>query len=65
MEVQIINQIIEGDCQEKGGRAETSVISCRQLKKLSFPGCSKRARRKAPEILRSEAYLAVRRSDEG
>jgi hypothetical protein len=37
----------------------------RLLKKSSFPGCSKRARCKAPEILRSEAYLAVRRNDEG
>ena len=35
------------------------------LKKLSFAGCSKRARCKAPEILRSEAYLSVRRNDEG
>jgi hypothetical protein len=33
--------------------------------KVSFPGCSKRARCKAPEILRSEAYLAVRCNDEG
>jgi hypothetical protein len=37
----------------------------RLLKKSSFPGCSKRARCKAPEILRSEAYLAVRCNDEG
>jgi hypothetical protein len=28
----------------------------------SFPGCSKRARCKAPEILRSEAYLKVHRN---
>jgi hypothetical protein len=35
------------------------------LKKSSFPGCSKRARCKAPEILRNEAYFAVRRNDEG
>jgi hypothetical protein len=35
------------------------------LKKSPFPGCSKMARCKAPEILRNEAYLAVRRNDEG
>jgi hypothetical protein len=40
-------------------------ISNRLPKKSSFPGCSKRARCKALEILRSEAYLAVRRNDEG
>jgi hypothetical protein len=34
----------------------------RLLEKSSFPGCSKRARWKAPEILRSEAYLAVLRN---
>jgi hypothetical protein len=37
----------------------------RLLEKSSFSGCSKRARCKAPEILKSEAYLAVRRNDEG
>jgi hypothetical protein len=37
----------------------------RLLVKASFSGCSKRARCKAPEILRSEAYLEVRRNDEG
>ena len=37
----------------------------RLLKKSSFPGCSKRARCKAPEILRSEACLAVRCNDQG
>ena len=35
------------------------------LKKSFFPDCSKMARCKAPEILRSEAYLDVRRNDEG
>jgi hypothetical protein len=35
------------------------------LKKSMFAGCSKTSRCKAPEILRSEAYLQVRRSDEG
>ncbi len=35
------------------------------LKKSSFPGCSKMVRCKAPEILRNEAYPAVRRNDEG
>jgi hypothetical protein len=39
--------------------------SSRQLKKLSFPGCSKRVRCKAPKILRSEAYLVVRCNDDG
>ncbi len=34
-------------------------------KKSSFAGCSKMPRCKAPKILRSEAYLAVRRNDEG
>jgi hypothetical protein len=35
------------------------------LKKLFLSGCSKMLRCKAPEILRSEAYLVVRRNDEG
>ena len=35
------------------------------LKKSLFAGCSKRPRCKAPKILRSEAYLEVRRNDEG
>jgi len=39
--------------------------STRLLKKSCFAGCSKRTRCKAPEILRSEAYLPVRRNDEG
>jgi hypothetical protein len=42
-----------------------SQASGRLLRKSPFPGCSKRARCKAPEILRSEAYLAVRCNDEG
>ena len=33
------------------------------LKKSAFPVCSKRARCKAPEIMRSEAYSAVRCND--
>jgi len=33
--------------------------------KKKLPGCSKMARCKAPEILKSEAYLGVRRNDEG
>ena len=35
------------------------------LKKSFFSDCSKMPRCKAPEILRSEAYLDVRRNDEG
>jgi hypothetical protein len=35
------------------------------LKKSIFIGCSKMPRCKAPEILRSETYLDVRRNDEG
>jgi hypothetical protein len=35
------------------------------LKKWFFAGCSKMPRRKASEILRKEAYLDVRRNDEG
>ena len=35
------------------------------LKKLFFAGCSKKPRCKAPETLRNEAYLDVRRNDEG
>jgi hypothetical protein len=37
----------------------------RLLKKWFFQGCSKMPRCKAPEILRSEAYLQVRCNDEG
>ena len=37
----------------------------RFMKKSFLSGCSKMLRCKAPEILRSEAYLLVRRSDEG
>jgi hypothetical protein len=37
----------------------------RVLKKTLFAGCSKMRRYKAPEIPRSEAYIEVRRSDEG
>jgi hypothetical protein len=33
------------------------------LKRSFFSGCSKMPRCKAPEILRSEAYLEVRRND--
>jgi hypothetical protein len=39
--------------------------SNRFLKGSSLAGCSKMPGCKAPEILRSEAYLDVRRSDEG
>ena len=35
------------------------------LKKSFFAGCSKMPRCKAIEILRNEAYLDVRRNDEG
>jgi len=37
----------------------------RLLKKSRVAGCSKTSRCKAPEILRSEAYMEVRRNDEG
>jgi len=37
----------------------------RLLKKSFFAGRSKMLRCKAPEILRNEAYLDVRRNDEG
>ena len=40
-------------------------VSIRVLKKSFFSGCSKMPRCKAPEILRSEAYLDVRRNAEG
>jgi len=42
-----------------------AMLTNRLLKKSIFPGCSKMPRCKAPEILRSEAYLSVRRNDEG
>jgi len=35
------------------------------LKKPLFAGCSKTLRYQAPEILRSETYIVVRRNDEG
>jgi len=35
------------------------------MKKRFLGGCSKMPRCKAPEILRNEAYLEVRRNDEG
>jgi len=34
-------------------------------KEVLLAGCSKTPRYKAPEILRSEAYMKVRRNDEG
>ena len=37
----------------------------RLLKKRFFAGCSKMSRCKALEIMRSEAYLGVRRNDDG
>ena len=40
------------------------VIS-RMRKNSFFTGCSKRSRYKAPEIPRKEAYIEVRRNDEG
>ena len=40
-------------------------IITRLLKKSFYSGCSKMPRYEAPEILRSEAYLDVRRNDEG
>jgi len=36
-----------------------------KMKKPFCPGCSKISGCKAPEVLRSEAYLDVRRNDEG
>jgi hypothetical protein len=35
------------------------------LKNLFSKGCSKRFRYKAPEILRNETYIEIRRNDEG
>jgi hypothetical protein len=43
---------------------DTDICSSGLLKKSFFQGCSKMPRCKAPEILRSEAYLDVRRNDE-
>jgi hypothetical protein len=37
----------------------------RVLKKTLLTGCSKMLRYKAPEILRIEAYMKVRRNDAG
>ncbi|MDO9350538.1 MAG: hypothetical protein Q7U55_04790, partial [Deltaproteobacteria bacterium] len=43
----------------------TCLSSIRLLKKSFYSGCPKMPRYEAPEILRSEAYLDVRRNDEG
>ncbi len=47
------------------GRFLLSRFTSSLLKKSFFSGCSKMPRCKAPEILRNEAYLGVRRNDEG
>ena len=47
----------------EGLRAMGRVPSNRLLKKSFSSGCSKMPRCKAPEILRNEAYLEVRRND--
>jgi hypothetical protein len=48
-----------------GNRGKKRSLTSRLLKKSYFAGCSKMSGCKAPEILRSEAYLDVRRNDEG
>jgi len=46
-------------------RTNNRTTSSSLLKKSFFSDCSKMPRCKTPEILRSEAYLDVRRNDEG
>jgi hypothetical protein len=58
-----VNKVNRVFHEEKSGRLK--LVPNRLPKKLSFPGRSKRARCKAPEILRSEAYFEVRRNVEG
>ena len=41
------------------------IVDLTVVEKANFSGCSKMPRCKAPEILRNEAYLDVRRNDEG
>jgi hypothetical protein len=53
---------IEG--RNQNSQAGSTVVSY-MLKEWFFPGCSKMPRCKAPEILRSEAYLKVRCNDKG
>jgi len=49
-----------------GGPDVGIIINSKSLLKKSFPaGWSKMPECKAPETLRSEAYLNVRRNDEG
>ena len=47
------------------GEVRVQLDSCRVLKNSLLAGCSKMPRCKAPEIPRSEAYMEVRRNDEG
>jgi hypothetical protein len=57
----------------KGARATVSILFFQSFSltlmryrvKNVAAGCSKMPRCKAPEILKSEAYLNVRRNDEG
>jgi hypothetical protein len=42
-----------------------SFVDSKLVEKVIFPGWSKMPRCKAPKVLRSEAYLNVRRNDEG
>jgi hypothetical protein len=48
-------------CQEISPKRRTG----RLLKKSDFTGCSRKLKRKAYEILQSEAYSAIRPNDEG
>ena len=54
---------------ERWVRKATALISVshcsRMIAKTLLAGCSKTLRYKAPEIPRSETYIAVRRNDEG
>ena len=51
---------------KKGEKEEGDLTKALEvINKVVFSGCSKMSRCKALEILRSEAYLVVRRNDEG
>jgi len=54
----------EGQADQTPKSLGLRIIS-RLLKKSFYSGCSKMSRYEAPEILRSETYLDVRRNDEG
>ena len=54
----------EGEENGGGGKFPSQRSPIKMLKDSMLAGCSKTSRCKAPEILRSEAYKQVRRSDE-